>query len=195
MLTIGEGYIIKYLSCLQAGQAVSRSLATACTQAMQAATASCTAQQQAQHAQLACSQLHECCAQLQSTPQLPPHAHDDEQDRHQDTGDVNTLLQNVDFSQQHSNEQTHQQQQQDLMVADLHTVDLQHQLVEQSSMLAAATVAGLWPETLQEPGHVLQCLLCLVVGLRCTEAQQAAMVAAAAVLNRWPAGRALSAAL
>lgn len=163
---------------------------------MQAATARCTPQQQWQLAELASIQLDDCCRQLHILPQ-PAQADGQQQPRHQTLGSPSVFPQHGGTAQQQAQQQQHhfhyqpeQQQQHEHALTALHPVDQQHQLVEQSSMMAAATVAGLWPEVLQQAGHVLECLLCLALGLRCTEAQQAAMVAAAAVLNKWPTGQA-----
>ena len=165
---------------MQAGQAASRDVATVCAQTMQAATASCTAEQQSPLAHLACSQLGDCCLQLQHTlqQQEAPSSH------------LSKPASDLHPTQQEQFQQQQQQQQQSEALAGLHPEEQQLQLLAQSCMVASATVAGLRPGVLQvdQANKVLQLLLHMAVGIKSSQAQQAAMVAAAAVLNKWPAG-------
>ena len=174
---------------MQAGQAASGEVATACAQAMQVATASCTAEQQSPLAHLACSQLDDCCLQLQHALHL--------QQQEASQTSCSVLANNQHSTQQAQVQQKqvqqkhrHQQQQLSEALAGLHPEDEQLQLIAQSCMLASATVAGLWPDVLQaeQANEVLQVLLRMAIRIRSSQAQQAAMVAAAAVLNKWPAG-------
>ena len=163
---------------MQAGQAAIGEVATACAQTMQAATASCTAEQQVPLAQLACSQLDDCCLQLQHTLHL----------QQQQAPPSQVSMPKSD--QRTTQQEQFQQQQQSEALAGLHSADKQLQLIAQSCMVASATVAGLWPDVLhaEQANKVLQLLLRVAMGMRSSQAQQAAMVAAAAVLNKWPAG-------
>lgn len=184
---------------VQAKKAAPWDVATACAQAVQAATASCPKQEQRHLAHLACSPFSSCHCNLilrhaarQNPQPAPQQSHPSQQHmpHHQDDNLAGIPAQNSFGAQRQHGQQPQRQQQQQPQHIWLLPVE------QQSILVASATIAGLWPDVLDNMDHagsLVDTLLLMTLHVQHPQAQQAAVIAAAAILNRWPVGKALPA--